>query len=228
MKKTAFILAACMLSSLGFAAKKPKAPVMKTEIDTVSYAIGVAVGRDFSKQLNQLMDGQQNTELILQGFQASLRGTDAAITGATADSLVQNYVQANQAQREQKYIDDNKKFLTENAKKQGIVSLPSGLQYEVIIPSDGAHPADTSIVKVHYEGKLIDGTVFDSSIQRGEAIEFPLNRVIPGWTEGVQHMTVGSTYKLYIPAELGYGAQPMGNIPPNSTLIFDVQLLEIK
>lgn len=118
-------------------------------------------------------------------------------------------------------------FLAENAKKAGVKTTASGLQYEVIKEGKGPKPAATSIVKVHYEGKLTDGTVFDSSRQRGEPIELPLDRVIPGWTEGVQLMNVGSRYRLVIPGNLGYGEQGAGPIPPNAVLVFDVELLEI-
>lgn len=119
-------------------------------------------------------------------------------------------------------------FLAENAKKPGVKTTASGLQYEVITAGTGPKPAASSVVKVHYEGKLIDGTVFDSSRQRGEPIEFPLDRVIPGWTEGLQLMSKGARYKLTIPAKLGYGAEGAGPIPPNSVLVFDVELLDIK
>lgn len=117
-------------------------------------------------------------------------------------------------------------FLAENAKKPGVKTTASGLQYEVITEGKGPHPKATSVVKVHYEGKLVDGTVFDSSRQRGEPVEFPLDRVIPGWTEGVQLMTKGARYRLTVPANLGYGEEGAGPIPPNSVLVFDVELLD--
>lgn len=118
-------------------------------------------------------------------------------------------------------------FLAANAKKAGVKTTASGLQYEVITEGKGAKPAATSIVKVHYEGKLVDGTVFDSSRQRGEPVELPLDRVIPGWTEGVQLMNAGSRYRFTIPGSLGYGEEGAGPIPPNAVLVFDVELLEI-
>ena len=118
-------------------------------------------------------------------------------------------------------------FLEENGKREGVMTTESGIQYEVISEGDGAKPTETSTVTVHYEGTLIDGTVFDSSYENGEPISFPLSGVIPGWTEGLQLMTVGSTYKLYIPSNLGYGARSTGPIPGNSVLIFKVELLEI-
>lgn len=129
--------------------------------------------------------------------------------------------------------DDSKQageaFLADNAKQEGVVSLASGLQYKVLVPGDGAKPKYTDTVTVHYKGALIDGKVFDSSYRRGKPLSFPLNRVIRGWSEGVQLMNVGSKYRLFIPSELGYGRQGAGNaIPPGAALIFDVELLSIK
>ena len=123
-------------------------------------------------------------------------------------------------------MDAGKKFLEENAKKEGIQTTASGLQYEVLRDGDGPKPGAVSTVEVHYEGRLIDGKVFDSSYQRKQTISFPLNRVIPGWTEGLQLMPTGSKYRLYIPSELGYGAG--GDIPPHAALIFDVELISIR
>ncbi len=120
-------------------------------------------------------------------------------------------------------------FLAENAKKDGVKTTASGLQYEVLHSGSGdSHPTASSTVRVHYHGTLIDGTVFDSSVERGETISFPLNRVIPGWTEGVQLMKTGDKFRFYIPSNLGYGNRSAGKIPPGSTLIFDVELFEIQ
>lgn len=121
-------------------------------------------------------------------------------------------------------------FLAENGKKAGIVTTASGLQYEVLTKGTGTKsPSATDLVEVHYEGKLLDGTIFDSSYKRGESIAFPLNRVIAGWTEGLQLMTEGAKHRLYIPSDLAYGSRGAGSqIPPNATLIFDVELLKIK
>jgi FKBP-type peptidyl-prolyl cis-trans isomerase len=126
-------------------------------------------------------------------------------------------------------MEAGKKFLEENAKKEGVKTTPSGLQYEVIREGTGPKPGSTSTVEVHYEGTLINGKVFDSSYKRNETISFPLNRVIPGWTEGLQLMPTGSKYRLYIPSELGYGARGAGgDIPPHAALIFDVELISIR
>lgn len=126
-------------------------------------------------------------------------------------------------------MEAGKKFLEENGKKAGITTTASGLQYEVLRAGDGAKPGATSTVEVHYEGRLINGKIFDSSYERKETISFPLNRVIPGWTEGLQLMPIGSKYRLYIPSELGYGARGAGgDIPPHSALIFDVELISIR
>jgi FKBP-type peptidyl-prolyl cis-trans isomerase len=126
-------------------------------------------------------------------------------------------------------MEAGKKFLEENAKKEGIKVTASGLQYEVIREGTGPKPGPTTTVEVHYEGRLINGSVFDSSYQRNETISFPLNRVIPGWTEGLQLMPTGSKYRLYIPSELGYGARGAGgDIPPHAALIFDVELISLR
>jgi len=125
-------------------------------------------------------------------------------------------------------MEAGKKFLEENAQKEGITKTASGLQYEVLQEGTGPKPGPTSTVEVHYEGRLINGKVFDSSYQRKETISFPLNRVIAGWTEGLQLMPTGAKYRLYIPSELGYGTRGAGgDIPPDSALIFDVELISI-
>jgi|TARA_Y100000814_G_C12143614_1_gene338400 FKBP-type peptidyl-prolyl cis-trans isomerase FklB len=125
--------------------------------------------------------------------------------------------------------EEGSKFLSENAQQEGVVTLPSGLQYKVVEAGDGDKPGPTDVVQVHYEGRLIDGSVFDSSMERGVPAEFPVNRVIAGWTEALQLMAVGSEWELYIPSELAYGPQGAGGvIGPNATLIFKVKLLDIQ
>lgn len=126
-------------------------------------------------------------------------------------------------------LEKGSAFLAENSKKEGVKTTASGLQYEVLQSGSGeSHPTASSTVRVHYHGTLTDGTVFDSSVERGETISFPLNRVIPGWTEGVQLMKVGDKFRFFIPSNLGYGNRSTGKIPSGSTLIFDVELFEIQ
>ena len=164
--------------------------------------------------------------LIKQGFINGLLGDteqwDSELAGEYIQSTMTNIKYGNSK-------EEGEKFLAENALREGVITTPSGLQYEVLKKGKGKKtPTATDVVKVHYHGTLINGTVFDSSVDRNEPISFALNQVIPGWTEGLQLMTVGSKYKFYIPQELGYGSQPAGSIPPYSTLIFEVELLEIE
>ncbi len=230
MKKIVYVILACLLSlSATQAGKgKPKKVKMKTEVDTISYSMGIVYGSFLKKQLDMTIGDNYNKKLLLQGFGSYLKGDSSAIPLAKADSLVGEYLKAAFEEKQNKLAEDNKKYLVENAKKEGVTTTTSGLQYEVLVKGNGPKPADTSMVKVHYTGTLIDGTVFDSSYKRGEPASFMLNRVIKGWTEGVQLMSVGAKYRFVIPAELGYGSQKNQQIPANSTLVFDVELLEVE
>lgn len=177
-----------------------------------------------------------NNAAFLSGFEASLKKESLLLSGA--NELIQN--KAMQAQQKEqakqdadlkaKYADniaEGEKFLNENKTKSGVVTLPDGLQYKVLQEGNGPKPTSADKVKVHYHGTLIDGTVFDSSIDRGEPITFGITQVIPGWTEALKLMPQGSKWTVYIPAELAYGARDMGKIKPYSTLIFDIELLEV-
>lgn len=202
---------------------------LENETDSLSYFLGLSLGYEL-----QSPPFDANRELILQGFTDAFRG-NAPFDQQTTQTVFRNLQMAVQERESEKAnlaaretLEEGNRFLEENGKREGVVTTESGLQYEVLVKGEGPMPADTSEVEVHYEGMLIDGTVFDSSYERGESISFPLNRVIKGWTEGVQLMPVGSTYKLYIPTDLGYGSGATGPIPPNSVLIFKVELLGFK
>ena len=191
--------------------------------------MGEQIGKNIKAQEAQGLIGEPSLAtdfvLIKQGFINGLLGFTEQMDGTQAGEYIQTTM------NNIKYgtvKEDVEKFLAENALKEGVTTTESGLQYEVIKMGKGKKPSATDKVKVHYHGTLIDGTVFDSSVERGEPITFGLNQVIKGWTEGVQLMPIGSKFKFYIPQELGYGAQNAGSIPPYSTLIFEVELLGIE
>lgn len=187
--------------------------------------IGSAIREQEPTGLLGLENVATNFELIKQGFVNGMYDYDTQFDSRTAGEYIENTM------TQIKYgeaIAAGKKFLEENKLKESVITTESGLQYEVIKMGKGAKPTATDKVKVHYHGTLTDGTVFDSSVDRGEPITFALNQVIPGWTEGVQLMPVGSKFRFYVPQELGYGARQAGSIPPYSTLIFEVELLGIE
>jgi FKBP-type peptidyl-prolyl cis-trans isomerase FkpA len=188
-----------------------------------SYAFGMVLGRDL-RQTGLTFDYDE----LLKGFKDAVEGEPRFAVDEAISRIQLAYTEAMERQAE---LNKQKEaeFLAENGSKQGIATTASGLQYEVIAQGAGPRPGETDTVEVNYEGTFLDGTVFDSSYERGESTQFPLNRVIPGWSEGIQLMSIGSTYRLFIPAELAYGEQGAGNgaIPPNSTLIFKVELLSI-
>ena len=193
-------------------------------MDKFSYAIGLGIGQ------NLLSMGAQgiNVEDFAQAIADVLNRKETAISHNEAREIVNKYFAELEEKMNAENIEQGKAFLAENAKKEGVVTLPSGLQYEVITEGNGKKPSATDRVKCHYEGTLIDGTLFDSSIKRGQPAVFGVNQVIKGWVEALQLMGEGSKWRLYIPSELGYGAQQAGEmIPPHSTLIFDVELIEV-
>lgn len=193
-------------------------------MDKFSYAIGLGIGQ------NLLSMGAQgiNVEDFAQAISDVLNRKETAISHNEAREIVNKYFEELEAKMNAENIEKGKAFLVENAKKEGVVTLPSGLQYQVIKEGEGKKPSATDRVKCHYEGTLIDGTLFDSSIKRGQPAVFGLNQVIKGWTEGLQLMGEGAKYRFFIPSQLGYGAQQAGEmIPPYSTLIFDVELIEV-
>ncbi len=282
MKKLTYVaamaIAAATLASCS--GNAPKAS-LKNQVDTLSYAIGVAQSQGLNEYISQRLNvdttymaefvqgvidganagddkkktayfagiqiGQQiqgqmvpginsnvfsndstksiSLDNMLAGFISAILKKDMKMTVTEADST------ANAIASSIKYGDrkvKNEEFLAENAKKDSVVTLPSGVQYKILKEGNGAQPVDSNQVVVNYEGKLIDGTVFDSSYQRNQPATFGVNQVIAGWQEALKLMPVGSEWEIYIPQEQGYGTRDMGNIPPYSTLIFKVELLEIK
>jgi len=208
--------------------KKPAAaaaqPVLKTTVDSISYALGL----NFANFCKQQGIESLNSALVSKAINDALKNNKLQLNEQQANNTIIGYIQKikNEKSAESKKIGEE--FLAANKSKPGVVSLPSGLQYSVLKEGTGPKPTATDKVKCNYEGKLIDGTVFDSSEKQGQPIEFSVSGVIAGWTEALQLMPTGSKWRLYIPANLAYGdQQPSATIKPGSTLIFDVELLEI-
>lgn len=277
------ITAASFMTSCGNSARKPS---LKTDVDTLSYAIGMAqtqglkeylaqmeidttymdafikglneganagddkkkaayymgiqIGQQISnrmvKGINQELFGSDSTKTIslknfMAGFIQGVKGKQGIMTVAQAQQLATEKMQQVKAKAmEEQYGDVKKKgeeWLAANAKKPGVKTLPSGVQYKVIKEGSGAMPSDTSMVTVNYEGRLIDGTVFDSSYKRGEPVKMKANQVIKGWTEALVHMPAGSVWEVYIPQNLGYGEREAGQIKPFSTLVFKIELVKV-
>lgn len=262
---------------------KPKLPELKTQLDSLNYALGLAYGDNLKsnyikgdsaeKVIKNLMAGMKegmkgevdkqfgelselgtkigtslkeqkkagllgdstlkvDVSLIEQGLINGMRGSKVQMTGHDAQEYLNKVMMARQAVKMEKQFGANKaageKFLAENKAKAGVTTTASGLQYEIIKKGTGPVPTETDKVKVSYHGTLIDGTVFDSSVQRKEPVVFPVNGVIKGWTEALKLMPVGSKWKIYVPQELAYGSQDRGAIKPFSMLIFEVELLSIE
>ncbi|MBO5785378.1 MAG: FKBP-type peptidyl-prolyl cis-trans isomerase [Bacteroidaceae bacterium] len=193
-------------------------------MDKISYALGLGIGH----QLKNMGIENFSVEDFAQSIKDVMEDKATAMTSQEAQALLNTYFQEKQKAESQKAISEGKAFLEENAKKEGVVTTKSGLQYEILTEGTGKQPKATDTVRCHYEGSLINGSVFDSSYKRGEPAEFGLSQVIPGWTEGVQLMKEGAKYRFYIPYLLGYGENGAGSsIPPYSTLIFDVELIKV-
>ncbi len=201
---------------------------LKTPAQKASYGIGLNMGKSLSREGMDDLD----PKAVALGIEDAMAKKDPQIKDeelAEAFAFLQKRSEERMTKLNEESAQAGKKFLEENGKKEGVVTTKSGLQYEIVKKADGAQPKATDVVTVHYEGKLTDGTVFDSSVERGSPIDLPVSGVIPGWVEGLQLMHVGEKYKLYIPSELAYGAQsPSPTIPANSVLVFDLELIAIK
>lgn len=206
---------------------------LESNIDSVSYAFGFLNGQQLSQQGMSDLD----PELFAKGMQQAMNEDSSQINKDTLRSLLQSYqmkaqakAQRQRAAEAQENQEAGKKFLAENKTKEGVQTTESGLQYKVLEEGSGASPTAEDTVTVNYKGTLLNGEVFDSSYERGQPADIPLNRVIPGWTEGIQLMKEGGKYKFWIPGDLAYGPNPRpgGPIGPNETLIFEVELIEVK
>jgi FKBP-type peptidyl-prolyl cis-trans isomerase len=207
-------------------AAAPDAP-LQDDRAKASYSLGYR----FTENVHRQFDDEIENDAFLRGVRDSLAGDEPEVDDAEAERVLMAMMEARQANLAGdalRNLEEGLAFLEQNAQREEVTALESGLQYEVLEAAEGPRPNADDVVTTHYEGRLIDGTVFDSSYARGEPASFPLNRVIPGWTEALQLMSPGAKYRLYVPPHLAYGDRPAGNIPPNATLIFDVELLEIE
>ena len=193
-------------------------------MDKISYALGLGIGQ----QIKSMNIENFSIEDFAKSISDVMEDKETAFTSREAQVMLQEFFQKKQKEEAEKFIAEGKAYLDENAKKEGVTVTKSGLQYEVLQEGTGKSPKATDTVRCHYEGRLLDGSVFDSSYKRGEPADFGLNQVIPGWTEGVQLMKEGAKYRFTIPYLLAYGEQGAGaRIPPFSTLVFDVELIKV-
>ena len=231
MNRWLAVVAALSLSTLAVAQKGPAPLKLDSETARFSYALGQELGQSLKK-----LPAPVDTAIMFRAIEDVLKDAKPQMTADEARQVKMAMLQKMEQERERKSKEDavnNQKagevFLAKNKGKKGVITTPSGLQYEILKQGDGASPKASDSVKVHYAGTLIDGTEFDSSYKRGQPTTFPCNRVIAGWTEALQLMKVGGKYRLYIPANLAYGDRGAGaRIGPNSTLIFEVELLGIE
>ncbi len=234
MKKYIFLLSLSLSCFQLFAQSKKKPATRETtekavislqnQTDSLSYSIGIMVASFYKQQgITNI-----NETLVNKAITDKMKGDSTLLTEQQCNQVLMSFIEKSKAEKASGAKKQGAAFLAENKTKPGVITTASGLQYVVIKEGTGPKPTATDKVKCDYEGKLIDGTVFDSSVKQGKPIEFAVNGVIPGWTEALQLMNTGSTYRLFIPSSLAYGDQQMGpDIKPGSTLIFDVTLIEI-
>lgn len=225
MKK--FIAVVLMVSLFGGTVLAQKKESPKTQKEKVSYSIGINIGKNMKMQGLDIDQG-----FLTQGIKDGLNNTKTAMSDKDMETTMTTFQQemtGKMQAKAEKNKKDGEAFLAANKKKEGVITLPSGLQYKILKAGDGAKPAASQTVKCNYRGTLIDGKEFDSSYKRGEPAEFPVGQVIKGWTEALQLMPVGSKWQLFIPSDLAYGQNGAGQmIGPNATLIFEIELLSIK
>lgn len=223
-KSIIYLSLAAIITSCNAQDKKSSGTAsMKSEIDSVSYGLGVSIGENLKKSNFEGV----NFDLIAKGM-SDFYGGKPGMTAEQANNAIRAYMGAAEKKKGEDNLKKGQAFLDENKKKSGVQVTASGLQYQIIKEGTGAKPTVNDNVTTHYHGTLIDGTVFDSSVDRGEPAKFPVSGVIPGWTEALQLMSVGSKWKLFVPANLAYGERGAGpQIGPNSTLIFEVELISI-
>lgn len=231
------VLAVCMFATsistqaqnsekLKASKKTEKTTEKATEIDRFSYSYGVLLGSALKKQGLSIDD--INTDDFVEGLKALLQGQKTKIDESTAQNEVNAKIQGMMAKKSEATLAAGKAYMAKNAKKEGIKTTASGIQYEILKKGEGAKPLASSKVTTHYHGTFIDGKVFDSSVERGQPATFPVNGVIQGWQEILPMMSMGGKWRVTIPAHLAYGAQERGSIPANSTLIFEIELLGIQ
>ncbi|MDR1880824.1 MAG: FKBP-type peptidyl-prolyl cis-trans isomerase [Tannerellaceae bacterium] len=232
MKKIS-VLVAAVIMAVGLSAtscNSKKSVKLKTDVDSASYAFGIANGGGMRDYIKNLPGAPVDVDLLLAGLEIAMKNDTASMkmTPEQAQMYLQTYFTQAQTKENEKTKAEGEKFLAENKTKDGVITTESGLQYKVITEGTGEKPKAEDKVKVHYTGTLLNGTKFDSSLDRGEPAEFGVTAVIKGWTEGLQIMPVGSKYTFWIPSDLAYGERGAGgDIKPNSTLVFEVELLEI-
>lgn len=229
LKSLSIILAASAVLAACQSNNSSKTVTLTNENDSASYALGVLIGQNNKQNLDASPGTKDlNVEILINAFEKQMRGEESQMDAAQSNALIQSFFEKVSTREATKNSEEGKAFLETNKAREGVTTTASGLQYEILKAGDGEKPAADQSVKCHYHGTLIDGTVFDSSVDRGEPATFNVGQVIPGWTEALQLMPVGSKWKLFIPGELAYGERGAGkDIGPNETLIFEVELLEI-
>ena len=231
MKKTVIATIAAMAAVLTFSScgtgtynegdRMPE--TTSAQIDTISYALGMY----FGQMITSTQFGELSLNQMKKGFFDVLNEEETMLDEREVMMRIQSYIRDRMAYEAERSLEEGEQFLAANKEEEGVVETESGLQYVIEVEGTGMSPEATDTVEVNYEGRLIDGTVFDSSYDRGESVKFPLNRVIKGWTEGLTYVKEGGKIRLFVPSEMGYGKRGTGPIPGNSVLIFDVELVKV-